>query len=453
VEEGGLMDPLVQKYLSQNGHLGDGTHAIPYSAIRREPVEWLRPGRVPLAMLTMLAGDPGLGKSLLTCQMAAEESRAGGAVLLATAEDSPAATVRPRLEAAQADLDLVHMVSLRRDGVEEGIALPDNIADLDGRVRDTGARLVVIDPLMAHLPDAVNSWRDQSVRTALAPLYRMAEERNCAVLIVLHLNKAKGADPLHRVGGSIGIPGAVRSALLLARDPGDPEGERGVRRVLAHVKCNVASLAPSLSYEIEPVLLAGDDRIKTARLRLVGESEHSGHDLLATPDPEQRTALDEAIDVLRAELADGERDAREVMAAVRAVAGVSERTVKTAKKELGVEAERINAGGRRGAGRWVWRLPPSKGAKDPAPFKGANPFKGASPISRFCTLKENPSAVGLRGQTGRPRVQSKTDCTLNAQPVNPGIYETPGCDHCGGRLGFRDDDGVHKCAKCGRAAA
>jgi RecA-family ATPase len=135
---------------------------------------------------------------------------------------------------------------------------------------------VVIDPLMAHLPAEVNSWRDESVRTALAPLYRMAEERDCSVVIVLHMNKARGADPLHRVGGSIGIPGAVRSALLLARDPDDPDGERGNRRVLAHVKSNVSELAPSLSYEIEPVLLPGDDRIETARLRLLGESERSG---------------------------------------------------------------------------------------------------------------------------------------------------------------------------------
>jgi hypothetical protein len=77
-------------------------HAAPYSLIETEPVEWLWPERVPLGMLTMLVGDPGLGKSLLSVDVAAKVSRAGAAALLLTAEDSPSATVRPRLEGRRA---------------------------------------------------------------------------------------------------------------------------------------------------------------------------------------------------------------------------------------------------------------------------------------------------------------------------------------------------------------
>jgi len=302
-------DALVQAYLAENGGPPEGAHCRPFSAIAREPVEWLWPSRIPLGMLTMLVGDPGLGKSLLTVELAASVSREGSAVLLLSAEDSPSVTIRPRLEAAQADLGRVHNATLRRDGVDEGFALPDDIDSLDALVDELGARLVVVDPLMAHLPAEVNSWRDQSVRTALAPLYRMATERGCAVLLVLHLNKAKGTDPLHRTGGSIGIPGAVRSALLLARDPDDPDGERGQQRVLAHIKSNVSPLAPSLSYEVEPIILPGDERIETARLQLLGESDHSGHDLLGVEhDPEKRSAVDEAVEFLEAELFGGGRE-------------------------------------------------------------------------------------------------------------------------------------------------
>jgi hypothetical protein len=364
----------IEEIRGRDGTEPEGGYSNPYAAIERERVEWLWPERIPLGMLTLLVGDPGLGKSMLTTELAANASWSGSAVLMLTAEDSPAATVRPRLEAAQADLERVHNATLRRDGVEEGFALPDDVAQLDRYVEATGARLVVIDPLMAHLPAEVNSWRDQSVRTALAPLYRLAEERRCAVVVVAHLNKAKGADPLHRVGGSIGIPGAVRSALLLARDPDDPDGERGHRRVLAHIKCNVAPLAPSLSYEIEPVLLPGDDRIETARLRLLGESEHSGHALLsASADPEQRSELDRAIEHLEAELADGPRDAREARAAVKAAAGVSDRTIDTAKKHLGVQSAKTGF-----KGGWEWSL-----SKDAT-------AKSANPISDPCVLRANP---------------------------------------------------------------
>src|SRR4051812_45531255 len=77
--------------------------ARPVSEIEREKVEWLMPDRIPLAAVTLLVGDPGLGKSLYSHTLAALVSRAGGNALIATAEDSPSVTVRPRLEAAQAE--------------------------------------------------------------------------------------------------------------------------------------------------------------------------------------------------------------------------------------------------------------------------------------------------------------------------------------------------------------
>lgn len=126
------------------------------------------------------------------------ESHRGGRrrVLLATAEDSISATVRPRLEAVDADLGRVCIVRLMREGVEEGLRLPDDVDELDRLVSETGAQLVVIDPLMAHLPENVNSWRDQSVRRALAPLHHLAETHGCAVVVISHLNKAAGTDAL-----------------------------------------------------------------------------------------------------------------------------------------------------------------------------------------------------------------------------------------------------------------
>jgi hypothetical protein len=329
-----------------------GLSVTSFSEIEREHVQWLWPDRVPLGMLSLLIGDPGLGKSLLTCWLAAEVSRAGRAVLVATAEDSPSVIVRPRLEAVEAELDLIHLVEMRRDGCVEGIALPDDVARLDVLVADYRAQLVVIDPLMAHLPDGVNSWRDQSVRRALAPLARMAAERGCAVIVVAHLNKATGSEPLYRAGGSVGIPAAARSVLLMARDPDDTDGERGSRRIVAHVKCNVAPQAESLSCAVEPVLLDGDGRIETARLTITGTSEISGTELLRAVQDEERTEADEAADFLAAELADGPQPATRLIHE----ATCSKRTLHTVKKKLGIEAYRESVGNG-GAGHWVWRMP------------------------------------------------------------------------------------------------
>jgi putative DNA primase/helicase len=329
----------------------DAVVARPLSSIGRQRVGWLWPGRVPLGMLTLLIGDPGLGKSVFTLYLAGFVSRAGGDVLILSAEDHAGATIRPRAEAVGAKLERLHVVGIRREGIEEGPALPDDAEALDRLAREKAARLVIIDPLTAHLAEAVNSWRDQSVRRALAPLYRLAERQGCAVLVVAHLNKMRGADPLYRAGGSIGIPAAVRSALLLARDPDDPEGDRGSQRVLAHVKCNVGEQTESLACRIEAVPL--NPEIVVPRFTVTGTSKTSAADLLDAPSADERTERDEAADFLRAELATGPRPVREVRKAARE-SGISDRTLDRAKAAVGVVAHRV--GGAASAGHWEWSL-------------------------------------------------------------------------------------------------
>jgi KaiC/GvpD/RAD55 family RecA-like ATPase len=336
----------------------DGIEAIAASSVRPVAVEWLWPQRIPLGTLTLLVGDPGLGKSLLTCQLAAQLSSGQlgreAVTLLVTAEDSLAVTVVPRLQAAGAQLERVKVVSVRREGFEEGVSLPDQVRELARLVETERARLVVVDPLMAHLRSEVNSWQDQSIRRALAPLHRLADEAGCAVLVVAHLNKGQDTDPLRRIGGSMGIPGAARSALLLARDPDDPEGEQGRRRVLAQVKNNLAAPAPSLLFQIEETLISsGEESVPAAVLRLLGESPHGGFDLLGAR-VETRSALEEAAEFLRLTLADGARPAAEVSEAALQ-ARIAPRTLKRAKERLGVESTKpdYSAG-------WVWALPPEE---------------------------------------------------------------------------------------------
>ena len=93
---------------------------IRVSSVEKQPIKWLWPSRAALGKVTMIAGHPGLGKSQLTTFLAAQvtngwrwpasEGRAPkGSVLMLSAEDDVADTIRPRLEAAGADVDRVHM--------------------------------------------------------------------------------------------------------------------------------------------------------------------------------------------------------------------------------------------------------------------------------------------------------------------------------------------------------
>ena len=389
-----VMDREAREPAGSNGTEPDSTRTVPYASVSREKVSWLWPGRIPLGMLTLLIGDPGLGKSVLTVMVAARLSRAGADALILSAEDSHSATIRPRLEAVEADLERVHRVEVRRDGVEDGIALPDDADKLDRMVAETGARLVIVDPLMAHLPEAVNSWRDQSIRRALAPLRRMAEERRCAVVLIAHLNKARGGDALYRAGGSIGIPAAVRSALLLARDPQDPDGDRGSRRVLAHVKCNVGEQAESLACEIRTVQLNGDEQLIAPKIAITGKSTSTAEDLLDRPSGEERTERDDAVEFLEAELADGPQPVKQIRAAAGA-AGISWRTVERAKAAVGVSAQRV--GGAGADGRWEWSLDKDRQPKDRHPN-----------ISAVAALGETASDSGIQG-SDEPKTATRWD--------------------------------------------
>ena len=350
---------LAEKYQAADVIVPDGIRLLNFDSIERENVTWLVPGRVPLGMLTMIVGDPGLGKSMLTIAWAGELSRgelgAPGMTLLVNAEDSWTATIKPRLVAARVDFDYCRAVTKTEEGFEESLSIPDDVAKLEKQVRATKARMVIIDPINAHLPDRINSWRDQSVRRALSPLYRMAERQKCAVVVTAHLNKGEGSRAVHRIGGSIAFPGAARSVLLLAEDPDDPEGELGSRRVLAHIKCNVGRKQQSLVYRIEEILIPAannEPEQKTAKIVCVGESRAETTTLLED-DPTPIVHRQEAVEFLRLELADGPVLTKELRHRARE-AGISDRTLDRAKQSMGVRARKTE-----GTGAWEWYVPES----------------------------------------------------------------------------------------------
>jgi hypothetical protein len=333
----------------------NGPVAIPASAIKRERIEWIKEGYVPKGMLTILAGQEGLGKSMFTNGLAAQLSKQGKVTLFLTAEDSRGVTEKPRLEAANADLEFVRFASMRRNGIDGGFSFPDDMPGLERLVRENEPELLVVDPLVAHLPEKVNSWNDQSVRSALQPLYRLAENFGCSVLGVMHLNKAQGADPAHRVSGSVAFRATARSVLLLGRDPDNMDGES---RVLVRDKCNLGPPVPALRYEIKQILIpASDDEpeVETARLEFVEECDISAGDVLAgAVDTEEKDARSDAEEFLLAELADGPQPQKQIQAAGEQQ-GLTIKQLRRAFKKLKGHSKRVGFGA---GGVWHWSLQP-----------------------------------------------------------------------------------------------
>ena len=256
---------------------GPEARVIVASELPSQPVEWLWNHRIPLGMLTMLSGDPKLGKSLVTLAMAAAVSRGAplpgdrppsrpGRVWLLSAEDDPGRTIVPRLRAAGADLSRIHLfTSIVVPGVPAAPGSPSpaissferlptllehDLAVLEGELTRSGeCRLIVVDPVSAYL-GGTDDHRNADLRGVLAPLKAMAERRGVAVVLVNHLSKGSGTNGKYRVMGSIAYVGTCRANFLFIRDRTDPTG----RRVLfCDNGGNLAPPAPTLAYTIEEV--------------------------------------------------------------------------------------------------------------------------------------------------------------------------------------------------------
>lgn len=332
------------------------------SDVKAEPVQWLWPGRIALGKLTILSGDPGLGKSFLTCDLAArvstgrkwpdDKSKAPcGSVVILNCEDDLADTVRPRLDRHGADVAKVVALSAVRDSERSGeraFDLSRDLSALESAIATAGdCRLVVIDPVTAYLGERTDSHKASDVRARLAPLSALAARHRVAVVIVSHLNKGSGA-AIYRTMGSLSFVAAARAAWCVSKDRANPQ-----RRLLLPMKNNLAAtngLAYSIvdgvvTWEPDPIATTADEALSQDEPRKRG------------PDADVR---DEAMGYLLGALGNGPRLARDILDEAANGYGIAKRTLDRARKELKVEAYRPKV-----PGPWWWRLPEADKVTNP----------------------------------------------------------------------------------------
>ncbi len=259
------------------------------SQVETQQVDWLWQRRIPLGKITILDGDPGMGKSLLAINIAAcistgqpmPDGAPGkqGKVILIAPEDAAEDTIKPRVEAAGGDPSQVILLETVEDLDildtkkinirDRPFSLARDLKFLEAAIKQTKAILVVLDPLMAILGRSIDSSRDQDIREVLTPLALVAERTGCAILIIRHLNKGSSDNILYRGAGSIGIIAVARIGLLVAHDPDDEQ-----KRVFATIKNNLSKIAPNLSYQI------AENEHGAPYIQWLGENHHATSMLL-----------------------------------------------------------------------------------------------------------------------------------------------------------------------------
>jgi len=328
---------------------------VAFSALVPRSVEWWWDQRWPLGKIVVLDGDPGLGKSLLTLDLAARASNGrhapdgtmllGGPTMLMTAEDDAEDTILPRYLAAGGRVEHLFAFSARVDGEgQRPPILPVDISEIEDRMVDLGARLLVIDPIMEYLDSNTDSHKDQDIRRVLRQLSIMAARTRSCVLLVRHLNKSGGGSAIYRGGGSIGIVGAARAGWVVGKDPNDES-----RRVLAPTKNNLAASDASTSLAFR--IISGQ---MGAQIVWEGAVNITADQLMERP--AEPSKLEMAATWLEDFLADGARPATEVYDTGQR-AGFSQSMLRRAAAEhLGFKPQRISVGNA-GAGAWMWELP------------------------------------------------------------------------------------------------
>jgi putative DNA primase/helicase len=299
--------------------------------------EWIARGKT-----TILAGHPGLGKSQLTCFLAAAVSTGGalpgggmaplGDVLMVSAEDDPADTIIPRLMAAGADLSRVHLLGDVRENAgggprQRGFDLVQDVPRLEEALSArSDVVLVIIDPVTAYMGSS-DTHRASDVRAVLRPLEQAAQRQRAAIVMISHLNKSSGQEAVLRVTGSLGFVAAARTNLIVARHPEDDD-----LRVLVKSKSNLALEGGGFEFKVEGIDLPDD--LTTSRIHWTGRSvPFKANELLASPgsvNPEARAAINEAEEWLHSALAHGPRLAKELKLQARED-GVAWRNVQRVK--------------------------------------------------------------------------------------------------------------------------
>jgi putative DNA primase/helicase len=345
------------------------------AVVTMNAVTWLWPNRFALGKLGIIAGLPDEGKGQLVNYMVARVTTGGawpmnegraplGNVVYLQAEDGLSDTVVPRLAAAGADLNRVHMLGMvGKQGEKRMVSLQTDLGLLRRKIGDVGdVKLAVIDPVSAYMGvGKMDSYRTTDVRAVLGPLVDMLDEMLIAGIGIMHFNKKVDVtNALLRISDSLAFGAAARHVYGAIDD-----SDNG-RKLLVRAKNNLAcrDTAGTLAYRFNSKTVGhhGNTPITAPYIEFdpgyvdvtAMEAMHAANEFKSPGARERAKTL------LRDLLAGGPVPQTEIEEMAKAE-DIRKRTLNRAKKELCIKSAK------QPDGRWMWELSEGDGAKDATP--------------------------------------------------------------------------------------
>lgn len=340
-----------------------GLEVVCMADVRPAGIDWLWQNWIALGKVHVLAGEGGRGKSTILCSTTAITTTGAkwpdgahacqpGSVIILAAEDDVEDTLAPRLMAAGADLSRVFVIrSVFDENRRRGFSLQADLERLEAEIQKRdNVKLVIIDPISSYL-GKVDSHKNADVRSVLEPLGEMAARLRVAVICNNHFSKG-GGSANSRVIGSVAFVNQARAAFIVTPDEDDE-----TRLLLIPSKMNIAPIRHGLAYRIEGCLVEFEGK-EIATSRIMYESAPitiTADQALAAMEGngQARTDKAEAEEFLRDLLAAGPLPAKQVKADA-AGAGISPKSLRSAREALGIKPEKTGFGDQ---GGWVWALP------------------------------------------------------------------------------------------------
>jgi putative DNA primase/helicase len=333
------------------------------SEIQPELIEWLWDGRIPFGKLTLFSGNPDLGKSLVTLDIAGrattgrawpdgENAAPPCDALILTAEDDPRDTIVPRLMACGADLKRVHFLTStiktngKRQQSSRDFTLDEDVQLLKQHLQQhPEVRLVIIDPISNYLGGASIN-KEQEVRRVLSPLAKVMADTGCAGITVGHFNKSLGVSAIHKTGGAVALVGIQRMAWGFMRSPDDADVT-----LMLRVKGNLSKSKAGLRYRIKTRHISiSDQLVEQPIIAWDGSTEETADGTLSVENDPGEGKIRSAMRWVKTALAEGPRRASDVYKEAEPQ-GFIVSTVRTASERIGVKKANVR-------GEWYWDLAP-----------------------------------------------------------------------------------------------